>query len=141
MRTHTVILLLAALLIGSAATAANNGAVQPGARVYVGDIDGLGPYLTAALAKKNVPLVVTTERDKADFEIDGISESERAGWSKMMLNGSAQSREEASIMVTNLRTGDVVFAYTVSKENAIRGRQSAAEACAKHLKRFLESRD
>ena len=111
------------------------------ARVYVNDINGLGPYLTAALAKKNVPLVVTTDREKADFEIDGISESERSGWSKMMFKGSAQSREEASIMLTSLRSGDVVFAYTVKKENAIRGRQSAAEACAKHIKRYLEAHD
>lgn len=140
MMAHKVIVFAAALLIGSTATAASN-AVQPGARVYVRDINGLGPYLTAALARKSVPLVVTNDRGKADFEIDGISESERSGWSKMMFTGSAQSREEASIIVTDLRTGDVVFAYTVNKENAIRGRQSAAEAVAKHIKRFLEDHD
>ena len=34
----------------------------------------------------------------------------------------------------NLETSEVVFAYAVNKKNSLHGRQTAAEACAKHLK-------
>lgn len=56
----------------------------------------------------------------------------------MLLTRSAQSHEEASIMVKDARTGEIVFAYAVSKGNSIHGKQSTAEACAKHLKHDIE---
>ena len=37
-------------------------------------------------------------------------------------------------------TDEVVFAYAVHKTNSVRGKQSAAEACAKHMKEKVESR-
>ena len=48
--------------------------------------------------------------------------------------GSWHSREEASINVANIKTGEIVFAYSAHKENSAHGKQSSAEACAKHLK-------
>lgn len=80
---------------------------------------------------------MVASRDKAEFEISGIAESEKAGWAKMVF-GSQQSREEAGIKVLNLKTDEVVFAYAVNKGNSVRGKQSAAEACAKHLKEKVE---
>ena len=47
------------------------------------------------------------------------------------LTRSAASTEEASINGTNIKTDVIVFAYNVNKQNAARGKQSAAEACAK----------
>jgi hypothetical protein len=52
----------------------------------------------------------------------------------MIFLGSQQSNEEASIKIVNIKTDEVVFGYSVHKGNSARGKQSAGEACAKHLK-------
>jgi hypothetical protein len=44
------------------------------------------------------------------------------------------SDEQASVKLVNLKSGEVVFAYAVNKKNSLHGRQTAAEACAKHMK-------
>ena len=56
----------------------------------------------------------------------------------MRLNFS--SSEQASIAVSNLKSGETVFAYTVNKESSGHGKQSTAEACAKHLKDAMEKK-
>jgi hypothetical protein len=56
----------------------------------------------------------------------------------MLFLGSQQSNEEASVKVSDLKTGAVVFAYSVHKTNSYKGKQSAGEACAKHLKDAIE---
>jgi len=38
------------------------------------------------------------------------------------------------VKVANLKTGELVYAYSVHKEISAHGKQSSAEACAKHLK-------
>jgi hypothetical protein len=96
--------------------------------------DGFETYLEAGLVKKKAPLIIVNDIQKADYEISGVSESDKAHWAKMFFMGSEKSSEEASIKVVNLKTSQVVFAYSVHKGNSYRGRQSAAEACAKHLK-------
>jgi hypothetical protein len=78
------------------------------------------------------------QRDKADYELTGISESDKAGWAKMIFMNSQQSNEQASVKVSEIRSGDIVFAYSVNKMNSVRGKQSAGEACAKHLKEAIE---
>jgi hypothetical protein len=115
--------------------------VPAGSRVYVAPMDnGFETYIIAGLQQKKVPLTVVMDRSKADFEISGVSESEKAGWAKMLFMGSDLSKEQASIKVTNLKTGVVAFAYSVNKGNSARGKQSAGEACAKHIKEKIEGR-
>jgi hypothetical protein len=115
--------------------------IPGGSKVYVAPIsDGLDTYIVAGLQRKKVPVVVVAYRDKADFEITGVSASDKAGWAKMLFMGSAQSAEEASIKVANLRTGAIVFAYSVHKGNSVRGKQSAGEACAKHIREKINSK-
>jgi hypothetical protein len=121
---------------------AESKVIQPGSKVFITPIEGgFDTYLSAALVKKEVPLTVVTIKEKADFEITGIAESEKAGWAKMAFLGSGQSNEQASIKVTNLKTGVVAFAYAANKGSAARGKQSAAESCAKHLKARIEGRE
>jgi hypothetical protein len=50
------------------------------------------------------------------------------------------SDEQASISVTNIASGEVVFAYSANKKSSARGKQTSAEACAKHLKNHLDKR-
>jgi len=116
----------------------NNAKIPSYAKVYVAPmLSGFENYIIAGLRNKKVPLIVVVDRSKADYEISGVSESEKAGWAKMLFMGSQNSNEEASIKVSNLRTGAVIFGYSVHKTNSVRGRQSAGEACAKHIKQIV----
>jgi hypothetical protein len=118
--------------------AAGTTLIPPGSKVFVAPMAGFETYLIAALDKKKVPLTVVNDRSLADFEINGAAESQKAGWAKIAFTGSIHSSEEASINVANVKTGAIVFAYAVNKGNSVHGKQSAAEACAKHLKEKME---
>jgi hypothetical protein len=109
--------------------------IPSGARVYVAPIvNGFDNYIIAGLQQKKVPVVVVADRSKAEFEVTGVAETDKAGWAKMLFLGSQQTNETASVKMVNLKTGAVVFAYSVNKANSVRGKQSAGEACAKHIK-------
>jgi hypothetical protein len=115
--------------------------VESGSKVYVAPMDGgFDISLVAAIVKKQLPVVVVADKAKADYEISGISQSDKAGWAKMLFLGTDASNEQASIKVVDLKSEEVVFGYNVKKENSARGRQSAAEACAKHLKENIEGK-
>ena len=79
-------------------------------------------------------------RAEAEFEITGSSESQKAGAAKKIFMGSWHSDEQAPISVASLTSGEVVFAYSANKKNSAHGKQTTAEACAKHLKKHLEQK-
>jgi hypothetical protein len=109
--------------------------IPSGARVYVAPmVNGFDNYVIAGLQQKKVAVIVVADRSKAEYEITGIAETDKAGWAKMLFLGSQQTNETASVKMVNLKTGNVVFAYSVNKGNSVRGKQSAGEACAKHIK-------
>ena len=117
-----------------------NAKIPKGARFFIGAIEGgYDIYLAAAMHKKEVPIVIVTDKSKADFELSGVTESEKAGWAKTIFLGNTSTSEQASIKVVNLKTGTVVFGYNVNKGSSARGKQSSAESCAKHLKEKIES--
>ena len=110
-----------------------------GAKLYIAPIEGgYDIYLTAALQKKQVPVTVVTDRSKADFEIAGVTETEKAGWAKMLFMGNDSSNEQASIKVADIKSGEIVFGYNVNKRSSAKGKQSSSEACAKHIKENIE---
>jgi len=112
--------------------------IPVGSKVYVAPMkDGFDTFVIAGIMKKKVPVVVVTSRERADYEITGIAESEKAGWAKMLFIGSIQSAEQASIKIVDIKTDEVVFGYSVNKGNSYRGKQSAGEACAKHMKESI----
>ena len=51
---------------------------------------------------------------------------------------SWHSDEQASISVTSVESGDIVYAYSTNKKNSARGKRTSAESCAKHLKEAVE---
>lgn len=109
--------------------------IPAGSRIYIAPMtDGFDTFIIAGIVKKGVPIVVVNSRDKADYEMTGISQTDKAGWAKMIFLGSQQSNEEASIKIVNTKNDEVVYGYSVHKGNSYRGKQSAGEACAKHLK-------
>jgi hypothetical protein len=121
--------------------AANSKRVGSGSKVFVAPMDGgFDISLVAALVKKQVPVVVVTDKAKAAYEISGISQSDKAGWAKMLFLRMDARDDQASIKVVDLKSGDVVFGYTVKKDTYARGLQTAAEACAKHLKENIEGK-
>jgi hypothetical protein len=101
--------------------------------------DGFDEYLKAAIEKKKVPVAVVEDKNKAEFEITGHSETQKASTAKKVIMWNWHSNEQASIQVSDLKTSEVVFAYSVNKLSSAHGRKSTAEACAKHLKEKIES--
>jgi ABC-type uncharacterized transport system permease subunit len=43
-------------------------------------MEGFETYIIPVIMKKEVPVQVVTDREKADYEIRGTSETEKAGW-------------------------------------------------------------
>jgi hypothetical protein len=107
--------------------------IPSGSRIYVAPMDGFENYVVAGIMKKKVPVQIVGDRSKADYEIRGASETERAGWAKMFFLGSDHSNDQASVILTDLKTNNVVFAYSVNKHSSVRGKQSTGEAIGKHL--------
>jgi hypothetical protein len=135
--------LLIAVLVGASAPAPQSASAipKPGAKVFIHPMpNDFDRYFKAALTKKKVPLVVVENREQAEFEIKGTAESEKAGAAKKIVLGSWHSDEQASISVINVESGAIAFAYSANKKNSAHGRQTTAEACAKHLKDAIEKK-
>ena len=91
--------------------------------------------ITAALAKKKVPVVVVTDVDRPDYIIRHTSSAKEDSTgtkiAKIAIMGGlwGSSKFEASIMVIDKASTAVVYSYNVKKGNF----QSAAESFAKNL--------
>jgi len=121
------------------AQSSNKMALKPGAKVFVNTMpDGFDTFLKSALSKKKVPLTIVDSKEHADLEMTGTSETQKAGAAKKIFMGSWQSDEQATISIADLKSGEIVFAYSVNKRNSAHGKQSTAEACAVHIKDELE---
>jgi hypothetical protein len=114
-------------------TPVNGIKIPSGSKIYVAPMAGFESYVVAGIMKKKVPVSIVADRDKADYEINGAAESQKPGWAKIVFLKTDATNEEASINVTEIKTGAVVFAYSVHKGNSVRGKQSAGEAIGKHL--------
>ncbi len=94
-----------------------------------------GSALAAALTKKEVPVVVVTDRSKAQWIVKSASSQKEDGTgtkiAKLALLGSSNFTQfEGTIQVVDVASSAVLYAYNVKKGNF----QSAAEAFAKHFK-------
>lgn len=108
--------------------------IPSGSKVFIAPMAGFEVPLKKAIAGKKVPIEVVEQREQAEYEITGASESKKAGTAKKVILGSWHSDEEASIKVASLKSGEIVYAYSVHKQDSAHGQKSTAEACAKHLK-------
>jgi hypothetical protein len=123
---------------------------------------GFETYFAAAVREKKVPVTLTLEKSTAQYFVVS-TETEwhgfvygsggSASWNQnggSAAHGAAASSTrglEASIMLIDAKTKDIIWAYEVHKSShgglllgthATRGQQSLAEACAKHLKEYIE---
>ncbi len=108
--------------------------IPAGSKVFVAPMGGFETPFRKAMADKKVPLEMVEQRELAEYEITGASESKKASTAKKVILGSWHSDEDASIKVANLKSGEIVYAYAVHKQDSAHGQKSTAEACAKHLK-------
>lgn len=129
----TILLLSSALFAQKSANPSEH--IPEGAKVFIAPMpNGFDGFLKAAIERKKVPVEIVEDKSKAQFQITGVSESQKASAAKIIIMGNWHSVEDASIQVANLASGEVVFAYSVHEQASTHGRQSAAESCAKHLK-------
>jgi len=108
--------------------------IPAGSKVFVAPMGGFEAPFKKAMADKKVPLEMVEQREQAEYEITGASESKKASTAKKVILGSWHSDEDASIKVASLKSGEIVYAYAVHKQDSAHGQKSTAEACAKHLK-------
>ncbi len=135
----TFLLILSATAVGVAQDQSSQK-IPSGSKVFVEPMsDGFDTYLKAALSKKKVPLSVVETKTEAEFVISGAAETAKASTAKKVIMWNWHSDESASIKVTNAKTDAIVFAYSAAKPSSAHGKQSTAEACAKHLKDKIES--
>lgn len=114
--------------------------VPAGAKVYVASMeDGFDTFLKAALAAKKVPVQVVDKKEDAEYELSGHSETQKAGKAKKIIMWDWRSNEQASVQLSDVKAGVVVWAYSVNKQSSAHGKRSTAEACAKHLKEKIEA--
>lgn len=144
MRTTTFVLGIVLIVLVSFSPAfgqaTGNKVLPSGAKVFIAPMpDGFDEFLKAAIEKKQVPLQIVADKDQADFQISGQSETQKASTAKKVIMWDWRSNEQASVQVSNLKTAEVVFAYSVNKVSSAHGKKSSAEACAKHLKEKIES--
>lgn len=116
--------------------------VEPGSRVFiVPQENGVHTALAGAISKKKVPVTVVMREDAADYIIRVTGEHRKAGWARtLMAGGYAKGDANASMSVEHRESATLVYAYNVEKGGAWKGIQSAAEACAKHLKNHIEGK-
>src|SRR5262245_60178155 len=48
--------------------------IPAGSKVYIAPLKGYESFLIAAFVKKETPIIVVNSREKADYEISGVSE-------------------------------------------------------------------
>ena len=144
-------------------TAAGSKPISAGARIVIAPMGGFETYFAAAVREKKVPVTLTLDKASAQFFVvstdtewqgfvfgSGGSASWGATGGSATHAASASSTRglEASIMVIDAKSKDVVWAYEVHKNShgsiffgtlGARGKQSIAEACAKHLKEYIET--
>lgn len=133
-----------AIGVSQPATRAEAGGMEIGntripvnSKLYIESNAGFDTFLTAALGRKHVRVTVVADRVRADYVIESANDSQKAGWARIIALGQTGSNEEASVRIVRVASGDVVWAYAVHKRNSFHGKQSSAEACAKHLKNVV----
>ena len=112
--------------------------IPANSKIYINPMDGFETYITAALQKKKIPLLIVADREKADFEIKGSVEKQKAGWAKTIFISPLPSID-STMQIVNIRTGVVAYSISSTKANARRGRKGSAEHLAKNLAKKMQT--
>lgn len=121
------------LACASLSPAQLTGSIPANAKIYIDATSGFDKYLSAALAKKRVPLTITTQKEEADYELQALSAAQpipASDWQRLWLRGYG----EAGIRVIDLHTGNTVFYSGLNRNQSLHTWDTAAKACAGNLK-------
>jgi hypothetical protein len=113
-------------------------------KIYIAPQNGYESYLAGAFTKKNVPAQMVQTEDTADYvlspaPVEQKPESAGGKIARCLFAYCAgiEGSQTASVTLIDVKTKNVVWAYNVRKGGSSNF-QSSAEACAKHLKNWLE---
>jgi len=116
--------------------------------VYVEPQQGFETYLAAAISKKNVPVDVVTDGTKASYilkaapvEIKTESTGGKIARCLFAYCAGIEDKGNVSVQLIDTNSTKVLWAYSVAKQKGgSKNSQSMAEAVAKHLKEFIDSK-
>lgn len=130
----TLILAFSCFALGQAAEVTTpETRIPANSKIYIAPMEGgFETYITAAIQKKKIPLLIVATREQADFEIKGSVEKQKAGWAKTIFVSPMPSID-STMQVINVKTGVVAYSISSTKSNARRGRKGSAEHLAKNL--------
>jgi hypothetical protein len=116
----------------------------PNPKIYIAPQKGYESYLAGAFTKKNVPAQIVQTEEAADYilnpaPVEQKPESTGGKVARCLFAYCAgiEGSQTASVSLIDAKTQAVVWAYNVRKGGSSNF-QSSAEACAKHLKNWLE---
>lgn len=127
--------ILAALAVTCLSARHPQPKIPPGSKVYVDSNSGFDMFILAAFRAKEVPLQFVSSSDKADYILDSSLFHSQEFAATRQAAGTYRI-SEAAFKLTS-KAGEIVWAYAATKGMFSRGKQSVAEACAKHLKEDL----
>jgi hypothetical protein len=116
--------------------------------IYIEPQQGFETYIAAAISKKNVPVDVVTDQTKADYALKAapvqIKSESTGGKVARCLFASCigiEDKGNVSVQFIDTSSSKMLWAYSVNKQKGgSKNEQSMAEAIAKHLKDFVESK-
>jgi len=113
-------------------------------KIYIAPQSGYESYLAGAFTKKSVPAQMVQDPEGEDYilspaPVQQKPESAGAKIARCLFAYCAgiEGSQTASVTLIDAKTKAVVWAYNVRKGGS-NNFQSSAEACAKHLKHWLE---
>jgi len=117
--------------------------------VFIEPQHGFETYLAAAMAKKEVPVDVVTDKTKATYvlqssPIEVKTESTGSKVARCLFASCAgiEDKGNVSVQLIDPNSSKMVWAYSVNKQRGgSKNMQSMAEAVAKHLKGFLAGKE
>lgn len=116
--------------------------------VYIEPQQGFETYVSAAIAKKSVPVDVVMDKTKATYflrsaPIEVKTESTGGKIARCLFAYCAGIEDKGNVAVQLIEadSSKMVWAYSVNKQRGgSKNEQSMAEAVAKHFKEFLEKK-
>lgn len=115
-------------------------------KIYIAPDNGYESYLAGAFTKKNVPAQIVQSAEASDYilkpaPVEQKPESTGGKIARCLFAYCVgiEGSQTASVSLIDTKTNTVVWAYNVRKDGSSNF-QSSAEACAKHLKKWLEQK-
>jgi hypothetical protein len=113
-------------------------------KIYIAPQNGFESYLAGAFSKKSVPAQIVQAPEDADYVLSPapVEQKPESTGGKIarclfVYCAGIEGSQTASVTLTDAKKNVVVWAYNVHKGGS-KNFQSSAEACAKHLKNWLE---